>query len=76
MLTRSLDLAVTEEGEGDSPFTPFARIYVKNYTTDEGGLIAISPECDNLKCLETEIDRLREELEILRSKARREFSKI
>ncbi|MGE5892783.1 MAG: hypothetical protein ACM34I_01890 [bacterium] len=71
----SFDLAMRIHGEGDAPFTPEAHIFVKNYTRDERGLLFITPECENLSELEAEIDRLHEELERIRTRARREFSK-
>ncbi len=76
MLTDTLDLDVLRHGEGDTPFTPQAAIYAKTYTTDERGLVILTPGCENLREMEAEIDRLQNELEVIRNKARREFSKI
>jgi hypothetical protein len=76
MLTDTLDLDVLRHGEGDMPFTPQAAVYAKTYTTDERGLIMLTPGCENLHEIEVEIERLQNELEVIRSKARREFSKI
>lgn len=75
-MTYSFDLHMRTHGEGDVPFTPEAHIIVKQYNRDERDLILITPECENLAELEAEIDRLQEELEQLRTRARREFSKI
>lgn len=76
MLTDTLDLHVLRHGEGDMPFTPQASIYAKTFTTDERGIIILTPGCENLREMEAEIDRLQSELEVIRSKARREFSKV
>jgi hypothetical protein len=40
------------------------------------GAILITPECITMKELDEQIDRLKEELEIVREKARQKFSKL
>ncbi len=75
-MTYTLDLDVIRHGEGDQPFTPGAHVYVKNYHTDERGLILITPLCVSLEELHREIDQLQAELEMIRKKAEREFSKV
>lgn len=76
MLTYSFDLIVRKHGEGDEPFTPEVFIYVKNYAPNDRGLVLLTHECATMEELEAEIDRLHTELEVLRTLARREFSKI
>ncbi len=74
-MTCSLDLDVVKSGEGDIP-APCVRVYVKAYGSDERGLIYITTECVSIQELDSEIDRLKEELEEIRKKAKREFTKI
>jgi len=71
----SLDLNVLKSAEGDIP-APCVRVYVKAYGSDEHGLICITPECVSISELDSEIDRLKEELEEIRKRAKREFTKI
>jgi hypothetical protein len=71
----SLDLDVLKSGEGDIP-APCVRVYVKAYGSDERGLIYITPECVSIQELDSEIDRLKKELEEIRKRAKREFTKI
>jgi hypothetical protein len=74
-MTYSLDLDVLKSREGDIP-APCLRVYVKAYSSDERGLIYITPECASIQEVESEIERLKKELEVIRNRARREFSKI
>ncbi len=71
----SLDLDVLKLAEGDVP-APCVRVYVKAYGSDERGLIYITSECVSIPELDSEIDRLKEELEEIRKRAKREFAKI
>ncbi|MDA8241924.1 MAG: hypothetical protein M0Z67_16365 [Nitrospiraceae bacterium] len=74
-MTYSLDLDVLKSGEGDIP-APCVRVYVKAYGSDERGLIYITPECVSIQEVESEIDRLKKELEEIGIRAKREFTKI
>ncbi len=74
-MTYSFDLDVFKSGEGDVP-APSVRVYVKAFSSDERGLLYITPECVSVEELEAEMDRLKKELEEIRNRARREFAKI
>ncbi len=74
-MTYSFDLDVFKSGEGDIP-APGVRLYVKAYSSDERGLIYITPECASIQEVEAEIGRLKKELEGIQNRARREFAKI
>ena len=74
-MSYSLDLDVLKSTVGDVP-APSVRVYVKAYGSDESGLIYITPECVSIPELDSEIDRLKEELEEIRKRGRREFTKI
>ena len=71
----SLDLDALKSAEGDIS-APSVRVYVKAYGSDERGLIFLTPECVSSTELDAEIDRLKEELEEIRKRGRREFTKI
>jgi len=71
----SLDLDVLKSGEGDIS-SPGVRVYVKTYDSDERGFIYITPECVSIQELDSEIDRVKKELEEIRKRAKREFTKI
>jgi hypothetical protein len=74
-MTDSFDFDVLKSGEGDIP-APCVRVYVKAYRSDERGLIYITPECLSIQELNSEIDRLKKELEEIQKRAKREFTKI
>lgn len=74
-MTYSLDLLFLKPSKGELPGPPLAQIYVKTHTSDEKGYIFITPHCVSLREVEGEIGRLKEELEIIRKKAKQKFAK-
>lgn len=77
MKTRSIDLdfvSVAPFGGKESPTMQHAYILLKTYTSNKTGKIFITHECMSVRELESEIDRLIEELEEIRETARRKFA--
>ena len=52
-----------------------AKIYLKEYSTDEKGRILLTPQCVLFSELDCWIDYLQEELEKIRKSAKRKFAK-
>jgi Fe-S-cluster containining protein len=73
-MTHSLDLLFLKPLKGQLPGPPLAQIYIKTYTRDKKGYISITPHCVSLREVEGEINRLKEELEIIRKKAKQKFA--
>ncbi len=59
---------------GDIPSSPCAKIYLKNYTTDNEGSVTITPSCTTIGEFEYQIKRLKDELDGIVEKARKKFS--
>jgi len=74
-MTYSLDLQFYKPSKGEILSPPIAKIYVKTHTLDEKGHIFITPVCVSLIEIEDQINRLKEELEIIRKKAKQKFAK-
>lgn len=73
-MTHSLDLLFYTQEELPGP--PLAQIYVKTRSKDRKGHILITPRCFSLREVEAELDRLKDELESIRKKAKRKFANI
>ena len=71
MKTYNLDLLFEAPREGDRPGPSSYHIYVKSWTGREGEPMLITLECASSSELEEEIDRLHDELEKIRKKARK-----
>jgi len=69
--TYSLDLHFIADRKRTTPHSPMADICIKNHTGD--GLPLVTPRCVTIDQLEYQIDRLQEELEVIRRKARAYF---
>jgi len=78
-MTRSLDLEFRRPAKNVLPGPSCAYIYVKTYTTEKDtngkNQIFITPDCVTLKELDEQINQLIKELEEIRKKAIRLFSK-
>lgn len=75
MANYSLDLAVLNPS-GKEPLGPtIAQIYIKTHSRDDKSMLYISPQCVSLSEIEAQCDRLVEEIENKRKKARRQFKK-
>ena len=75
MNTYSLDLSFRDDAKSTLGHPPIAEIYVMRYSrrSDDGPPL-ITPECVTIGELEYHVDRLKEELEAIRKKARAKFS--
>lgn len=74
-MTHSIDLIFYESSQSELSGPVIARIYVKSHSSDEEGHIFLTPDCVSVREFEGEIDRLKQELEIVRKKAKLEFAK-
>ena len=74
-MTNSLDLMFREPSKGDRLGSSIAQIYIKDHSTDEKGNILITPYCVSMREFEQEIDRLKQELETIKKKAKQKFTK-
>lgn len=70
-MTHYLDLDFAAPKKGDLPGPPISRIYVKTMINGK----YISPVCVSLREFEHEIDRLHDEIETIRSKAKKLYGK-
>ena len=70
-----LDFLIFSPKEGDIPFTPFGQIYVKSHAKDKQGHILLSANCMTKKEVDEQVDRLIKQLENIRKKAKKKFSK-
>jgi len=75
-MTYSLDLDFVKPKKTDLPGPPRAHISVKSHTRDESGLIFITPECVTFEELDSQINRLQQELENIRKQAKEEFRSL
>ena len=73
-MTYSFDLLCFEPSRREVAGT-FAQLYVKTHTGDKKGNILITPRCVSSAEVDEQIERLREELEIIRRKAKQKFVK-
>ena len=74
-MTYSFDLDFTKPKETGLPVPPRAAIYIKRHTKDERGRIFITPQdCESMEEFDRQINRLKEELEDIRKKAKQKFS--
>lgn len=71
----SLDLMFRKPSKGDLRGPGIAQVYVKTHSSDEKGRIFITPHCVSLREVEKQLERLKEELEIIRKKAKEKFAK-
>lgn len=74
-MPHSLDLLFHEPSKGKLPGPGIAQIVVNSRSIDDKGNIIITPNCVSLRDVEKQIDRLNEELEIIRRKAKQKFTK-
>lgn len=74
-MTHSLDLVFHEPAKGEIPGPRIAEIYVKTHSEDEKENILITPQCFSMTEFEVQIDRLKEELDMIAKKARQKFAK-
>jgi len=74
-MTYSLDLIFHKPSKGEHRGPGMAQIYIKSHSSDKKGHIFITPSCVSLREFEEQIDRLKEELEIIRKKAKQKFAK-
>jgi len=74
-MTHSLELDLIKPDRKDLLYLPCARIYVKTHAEDKHkpSFLFITPKCFGINELESQIDRLHEELEDIKKKARRMF---
>jgi len=72
-MSYSLDLYFVKPDK-KFPGPPRANVYIKSYSSDEGGSQLITPNCITLGEFEYEIKRLHKELDDILKKARRNFS--
>jgi hypothetical protein len=72
-MTHSLDLTFHEPSRG-KPGARIAQIYVKAHSEDENGNILITPQCVSWREFEEQIDRLKEELDMIARKAKQKFA--
>jgi hypothetical protein len=74
MATYSLDLLFQDDRKSDIPFIPRAFVYLKiEAQQTEGGPYTLTPNCVSMQEMDNHIDRLHEELEEIRKKARVKF---
>lgn len=74
-MTHSLDLLFLEPSTNDFPGPRIAQIYLKTHSSDKKGNILITPQCVSMGDFDGEIERLMRELEVIREKGKRKFSK-
>ena len=73
-MTHSLDLMFHEPSRG-KPGVRIVQIYVKTNSRDEKGNILITRQCVSMREFEGQIDRLKQELDMIGKKARQKFAK-
>jgi hypothetical protein len=74
MATYSVDLLFQNDRESQPPHPPRAFIYLKTKVQQtENGLFTLTPDCVSMQEMDYQIERLHEELEIIRKKARAKF---
>lgn len=73
MKTYSLELAFMDDCKSELPHPPIAVIHLKNYGIRDGTPV-ITSECVSLGELEYHVDRLKDELETIRKRARAKFA--
>ena len=74
-MTYSLDVIFRKPSKGELSGHVMAHVYVKSHTRDKEGYVLITPDCVSLREIEEQINRLKEELEIIRTKAKEKFAK-
>lgn len=74
-MTCSLDVIFRKPSKDELPGPVMAQVYVKSHTRDKEDYILITPYCVSLIEIEEQINRLKEELEIIRKKAKEKFAK-
>ena len=74
-MTDSLELQFLEPSKDDLPVENVARIYVKKRSFDEEGRVFITPHCVSMSELEHYIEQLKRELDDLKKKAKKKFTK-
>lgn len=74
-MTYSLDVIFRKPSKGEISGPVMAQVYVKSHTRDKKGYILITPDCVSLREIEEQVNRLKEELEIIRKKAKEKLAK-
>lgn len=73
-MTYRFDLRFISPKKGDPPFTPKCYLYVKHGGVDEKGAQAITPTDMTESEIDEQIDKLIDELETLRKKAKKKYN--
>lgn len=72
-MTYSLDLIFRKPSKGKGSGPSIAQIYVKHCSINEEGTKFITPRCVSLTDLEGQIERLKQELDAIRKKAKQKY---
>ena len=72
-MTHNLHLLIAKRHEGGTWSSPTATIYVNPVHVDAQGYNLICPECRDIEGLESEVERLKGELDHVLEKAREEL---
>ena len=71
----SLYFEFLDDAQSDLPHNPIARIYVNTFTrATADGPALITPDCVNLRELDYQINRLKSELDAIRTRAAAKFA--
>ena len=74
-MTYSFDLLFREPSKDDLPVESVAQIYVKARSSDDKDHVFITHSCVSMSEFEHEIERLKQELDDLKKKAKQKFAK-
>ena len=72
-MTWNLDLYFRSPKKDEHIFTPFGHIRVKRCLKDKQGRIFLTPDCLTKREIDEQVDRLIQELEDVRKKAKKKF---
>jgi hypothetical protein len=70
----SFDLVFHETVKGEPLGPRIAKIYINTSSSDEEGHICITPDCVSMREFEGQIDRLKQELDMIGKKAKQKFA--
>ena len=74
-MTYSFDVLFREPSKDDLSVESVAQIYVKARSSEDKDHVFITPRCISMSEFEHEIERLKQELDVLRKKAKQKFAK-
>jgi len=74
-MTYSLDLLFYDSSKAALPGSSIAQIYVKTHTSDKADHILITPYCHSITEFESQIDRLKQELDTIKKNAIQKYKK-